>query len=146
MARPGVTEIHQKCNKNPYKIRYAESDAKSMQKASKTEARIHEKSMKNMMRLRTGPRDAPIGPEWAEPPPEGDPGEAGPGHRGARARPSGCTRAPLPWTPVADYIHIELARAMRALVLSSHLPSSCICFHTARRKISENIAYSIKSS
>ena len=53
-----------------------------MQKASKTEARIHEKSMKNMMRLRTGPRDAPIGPEWAEPPPEGDPGEAGPGHRG----------------------------------------------------------------
>ena len=47
-----------------------------MQKASKTEARIHEKSMKNMMRLRTGPRDAPIGPEWAEPPPPGKPGPA----------------------------------------------------------------------
>ena len=76
-----------------------------MQKASKTEARIHEKSMKNMMRLRTGPRDAPIGPEWAEPPPQGDPGDPGAGHRGARGRPSGYTRAPLPWTPVADYIY-----------------------------------------
>ena len=55
-----------------------------MQKASKTEARIHEKSMKNMMRLRTGPRDAPIGAEWAEPAPEGNPGTPGPRHRGAR--------------------------------------------------------------
>ena len=83
-----------------------------MQKASKTEARIHEKSMKNMMRLRTGPRDAPIGPEWAEPPPEGDPGEAGPGHRGARSRPSGSGFAPLPRDLLLVYIlYIELARA-----------------------------------
>ena len=77
-----------------------------MGKASKTEARIHEKSMKNMMRLRTGPRDAPIGPEWAEPPPEGDPGEAGTRHIGV---PGTRHRGPglrlRPGTPLPVYIY-----------------------------------------
>ena len=76
-----------------------------MQKASKTEARIHEKLTKNVMRIQTGSRDAPIGTEWTEPAPEGDPGEAGPGHRGARARPSGSGFAPLPRDLLPVYIY-----------------------------------------
>ena len=44
--RPDNNDSSPANDKNPYKIRYAKSDAKSMQKASKTEARIHEKSMK----------------------------------------------------------------------------------------------------
>ena len=77
-----------------------------MEKASKTEARIHEKSMKNVMRIRTSPRDAPIGAEWAGPAREGDPGEAEAGHRGARGRPSGSGTAPLPRDPLPVYIYI----------------------------------------
>ena len=79
-----------------------------MEKASKTEARIHEKSTKNVMRIRTGPRDAPIGTGWAEPAPEGDPGKAGTRHRGARHPPSGSGWAPLPRTPVPVYIYTSV--------------------------------------
>ena len=68
-----------------------------MEKASKTEPRIHEKSTKNVMRIRTGPRDAPIGTEWTELAPEGDPGEAGTTHRGGIA--------PLPWALLPVYIY-----------------------------------------
>ena len=60
-----------------------------MEKASKTEARIHEKSMENVMRIRTGPRDAPIGTGWTQPAPEGDPGTPGNTHRGAPRGPGG---------------------------------------------------------
>ena len=82
------------------------SDAKSMEKASKTEARIHEKSTKNVMRIRTGSRDAPIGTEWTEPAPEGDPGTPGTGHRGAPRAPAGHP-CPGPYSPVI-YIAIPL--------------------------------------